>query len=166
MPYNSFAIANYFIELATSHGKALTPMKLQKLVYFAHGWHLAIKNSPLIDEQVEAWSYGPVIPSLYRKFREFGDQSVTEAVGPSRTRAKIQDDPEFNTSTKPLLDRVWEVYGNHSAIQLSNMTHVPGTPWRSVQDSYNGKPPKGTDIPSDVIKKYFRDLARSKATSQ
>jgi len=44
-------------------------MKLQKLVYYAHGWHLALNNEPLIDEQVECWQYGPVISSLFHEFK-------------------------------------------------------------------------------------------------
>jgi len=179
MPFNPIAIANYFIEQAQSLGDELTPMKLQKLVFFAHGWHLAIKNSPLIDEQVEAWSYGPVIRSLYREFRKYGDQAITEKGVFHKKRLKldgratlqivqpeINDDPESATAIKPLLDRIWEVYGKYSAIQLSNMTHQPGTPWHSVHEQYDGKPPRGTDIPSNVIRDYFRSLARSKAESR
>ena len=179
MPYNPIAIANYFIEQAESHGETLTAMKLQKLVFFAHGWYLAIKNAPLIDEQVEAWPYGPVIRSLYREFREYGDRNITEKVSVFKTLVKsdgrrsrtilrptIDDNPESATFTKQFLDRVWEVYSKFTAIQLSNMTHEVGTPWRLIHDSYDGKPPKGTDIPSDSIKKYFQDLARSKAQSQ
>jgi uncharacterized phage-associated protein len=77
MPYDPKAIANYLLEVAKNHNETLTPMKIQKLVYFANGWHLALKNEPLINEQVEAWPYGPVIPSLYRAFRRFGDQAIT-----------------------------------------------------------------------------------------
>ncbi len=179
MPYNPIAIANYLIEQAESHGETLTPMKLQKLVFFAHGWHLAIKDAPLIDEQVEAWSYGPVIRSLYREFREYGDRNITEKGSVFKTHVKpdgrrslkilrptIDDNPESAMFTKQILDRVREVYGKYTAIQLSNMTHELGTPWRLIQDLYEGKPPKGTDIPSDIIKNYFRGLARSKAQSQ
>ncbi|MGZ3389845.1 MAG: Panacea domain-containing protein, partial [Isosphaeraceae bacterium] len=76
MPYDARAIANYFLERARREGKALDQMKIQKLVYFANGWHIAIKGEPLIDEQVEAWRYGPVIQSLRDALREYGDQAI------------------------------------------------------------------------------------------
>jgi uncharacterized phage-associated protein len=61
MPYPAAAIANEFIKVAKRNGVLLTPMKLQKLVYFAHGWYLALLGKPLINEPVEAWKFGPVI---------------------------------------------------------------------------------------------------------
>ena len=73
MPYDAATVANRFIELAESDsGRRLTPMQLIKLTYIAHGFSLAIKNRPLLDESVEAWRYGPVIPSLYRKLKSYG----------------------------------------------------------------------------------------------
>ena len=177
MPYDAVAMANYFLDLAKERGQTLTPMKVQKLVYFAHGWHLAIKGTPLIDEQVEAWSYGPVIRSLYREFREYGDREITDKGFFFKPRTKpdggityrivrpdVADDPTAASFTKHLLDKIWQVYGSYTAIQLSNMTHEPGTPWRQVQDAYLGKLlPKGTDIPAESIRSYFRGLARSGA---
>jgi uncharacterized phage-associated protein len=73
MTHNPIAIANYFIELA----KFITPMKLQKLVYFAHGWCLALADKPLINEKIEAWQYGPVVSSLYREFKKYGNEGIT-----------------------------------------------------------------------------------------
>ncbi|HEY1718789.1 MAG TPA: type II toxin-antitoxin system antitoxin SocA domain-containing protein, partial [Verrucomicrobiae bacterium] len=60
-PFKSIAVANRFIELAQKSDSKLTLMKLLKIVYFAHGWHLALRDkSPLIDDTVEAWKFGPV----------------------------------------------------------------------------------------------------------
>ena len=67
-PYSALAIANFFLE----NHKSISPMKLQKLVYFAHGWNLAISNNPLIKEPIEAWDYGPVISTIYNEFKLFG----------------------------------------------------------------------------------------------
>src|SRR5277367_2017193 len=77
MPYDSKAVANYFLDRADQSGKKLDPMQLLKLVYFAHGWYLADSGAPLIDEMVEAWRYGPVIPSLYHEFKAFGKNPIT-----------------------------------------------------------------------------------------
>jgi uncharacterized phage-associated protein len=170
MPYDAKAIGNYFLDLAEREGRPLDPIKLQKLVYFANGWNLALRDRPLLDEQIEAWSYGPVIPSLYQEFRRFGDE-------PIRARAmlvefaddddetgrvvypKIDDSPE-GKSTKNLLDRIWQAYRGYTSIQLSNVTHEEGTPWERVWKEYEGQLPRSTDIPPAYIKEYFLDLSR------
>src|SRR5437870_3577302 len=77
MAYEARAIANYFLDLAKLANQELNPMKIQKLVYYAHGWNLALDGQPLIDEAVEAWTYGPVIPSLYHEFKKYGGGPIT-----------------------------------------------------------------------------------------
>ena len=174
MAHNSLSVANYFLDHAKQRGEGLTPMKLQKLVYYAHGWHLALKNEPLIDEQVEAWAYGPVIRSLYREFRRFGNKAITSkalrfrrvkdldgrVLTESFTPIVSKEDPD-GKFTVALLNKVWDVYGKYSAVQLSNKTHEDGTPWKQVFDLNGGELPKRTDIPSEIIKTYFFDLSQS-----
>lgn len=174
MPYDAKAVANYFLDLAEAKSESLTPMKLQKLVYFAHGWHLAITGKPLINEVVQAWSFGPVIRSLYIEFRDFGATGITERakeyvptpreagkpgffsfrqITPSINDASyVSEDTPF---TKSLLDKIWDVYGCYTAIQLSNMTHAPNTPWDKIKRQYAGPIPKNEVIPDHSIKEYF-----------
>ncbi len=74
--YSPKSIANYFIDLAKVSGDKLTPMKLQKLVYYAMGWFAGYTGKPLVDEAVEAWQYGPVFSSLYHEFKQFGSGPI------------------------------------------------------------------------------------------
>jgi uncharacterized phage-associated protein len=168
MPYSAKAVANHFLDLAEATGQTISPMKIQKLVYFAHGWHLAVLNAPLINEQVEAWKYGPVIRTLYHAFKGFGNQPIQgratsyKLIQKPKLRIRVTT-PKIPISdetegTRDLLTKVWDVYARYSAVQLSNLTHSPGTPWRQVVDSYGGEPPKGTDIPTESIRKYFVSL--------
>jgi uncharacterized phage-associated protein len=170
MTFSAKAVANFFLDLAEASGTTLSPMKLQKLVYFAHGWHLAILGTPLIDEQVEAWKFGPVIRTLYHEFKSCGNQAIqSRAVSykllPGNgckietTRPTIHKTDDTKPS-RDLLQKVWDIYSKYSAIQLSNLTHQDGTPWKQTMDMNSGQPPKGTDIPQDIIKRYFQDLAR------
>ncbi|MDQ6665177.1 MAG: DUF4065 domain-containing protein, partial [Acidobacteriota bacterium] len=76
MAYDALAVANYFLDCARKDGRELDPMGIQKLVFFAHGWHLALVGSPLIEQRVEAWEYGPVIPDIYHAFKEFGAGAI------------------------------------------------------------------------------------------
>lgn len=152
MRYDPLVIANYFIEKATENSSYLTPMKLIKLVYFAHAWNLTLCKEPLISEQVEAWKYGPVIPSIYRYFKRFGNEAITElAPTNSAQTCKLREDE----ITPKILDKVWDVYGNYTAIQLSNMTHEPGSPWRTIYDDLGGEIPSNYPINDDLICAYF-----------
>ena len=159
--YRSIAVANWFIESVPS----LSPLKLQKLIYFAHGWHLAIWNQPLIDEFVEAWDYGPVVPNVYHEFKQFGNQPIT-SLGKILQRG---DDRKFrlfsprvpaeeDTEGSDLLRKIVQVYDKYTALQLSAETHRPGTPWAKIRAQYPNR--KSVDIPDEMIRDYFKQIAR------
>lgn len=168
MPYDPKAIANYLLDLKGAEGDSLTPMKLQKLVYFANGWYLALTDRPLITEPVQAWKYGPVIDSLYHAFRDFGNQPITRKASDvrahpntgeiSRFDPSLEDEPagEDRAIAMAIIDRIHEIYGKYDGLQLSDMTHREGTPWHRVRQMYpEGLPPR-VKIPDNIIKEYFR----------
>ena len=149
--YTPQAIANEFIVIAGKN--KLTPMKVQKLVYFAHGWHLAALNKPLIDETIEAWQFGPVISSLYHDLKYNGSGGINSLIDSGfGVNGRIDSD---DANTLSLLKNIWNVYGKYTGGQLSIMTHNKGTPW---QNTYRKDLPRGTDIPNDKIKAYFDKL--------
>lgn len=154
MTYSPKSIANYFLELAKSNGQALSPMKLQKLVYYAHGWYSGYTDQPLIDETVEAWQYGPVISSLYHEFKQFGSGSITsKAIDFDGIQFREVASPEDPTIRK-FLENVWENYGKYTAITLSEFTHAANGPWDHTWKESNGT--RGTDIPFKLIASHFK----------
>ncbi len=170
MAYKSKAIANAFLDLARERGQSVTPMKVQKLVYFAHGWHLATANAPLVAEPVEAWRWGPVFRQLYAALAEFGNQPITHSLReviidsgtPSGYRLRdyavdISDDAGMFAND--VVRRIWELYGHLSGTQLSKMTHEPGTPWDTVAREHEFQMPDRTIISDGLIRTYFRGLA-------
>lgn len=155
--YPPIAVANYFIQKSLDTGIEVTPMKLLKLVYISHGWSLGLLNEPLINEAVEAWTYGPVIPSLYRQLKEYGRGRVTKLLsffqwGNLLKGFASPTIPEADTRTRDLLENVWNAYGDKSGLYLSAITHKPATPWSVT-------PPNGI-IAQDIIKEHYRSLAR------
>lgn len=159
------AVANHFLDIAKQNGKTLQPMKIQKLVYLAHGWHLGITGKPLIQDTVEAWRWGPVIKQLYHEFKEFGRTPITkkatelsfEEKRGGRVAIKIET-PSLEqcsddlATTKALLERIWEVYGEFTSAQLSNMTHKSGTPWDKAMEKRESR------ISNDLIRDHFQSL--------
>jgi uncharacterized phage-associated protein len=156
---NPLAVANYFIEKSFQTGNELTPMKLVKLVYIAHGWHLALTGRPLIDEAVQAWKYGPVINSLYHTFKAYGNDQILRMESEFKDLHRMT--PKVNESIKPFLDRIWEVYRRLNGVQLSSLTHQPNTPWYIVWHNRGGKENKAVIIPNDLIQFHYKEKANA-----
>ena len=149
MSFSPAAIANKFWRLAAAQGRQLTPMQVQKLVYFAHGWHLGLSSRPLSWEHPQAWLYGPVFPSLYQDVKQWGGGPIPQPI------------IEFSEVEDPfaiaLIERVWDVYGDKSAAQLSQMSHDPKGPWKQARDKSNGA--RGVPIHDADVQRYFANLS-------
>ena len=159
MSYPALAIANYFIDKGNVEDDPLDHLRLQKLVYIAHGWNLAVHGEPLIREAVEAWKYGPVIPSLYHQFKRWGNDLITEnGVELSGMRARVPNVEYGDERVRQVLDAVWDGYKRFSGVQLSNLTHESGTPWDATWREQRGK--GSARIPNDRIEKHFLTRAR------
>lgn len=134
--YDAKAVANYFLGLAWKEGKSLDPLGIQVLVYLANGWNLAINGRPLISQRIEAGPNGPVIRDLYEDFGRFGYAPITEFAGklgiaPGTPQGYGIYHPQVtDPQTMSLLNQVWDSCKSLTSIQLSNMTHDPGSPWR------------------------------------
>jgi uncharacterized phage-associated protein len=75
-PYAALTIAKWFIAWAEAEGEELSNLKLQKLLYYAQGHHLAERHQPLFTEQIQAWSHGPVVPQVYHEYKSCGSSSI------------------------------------------------------------------------------------------
>lgn len=147
--YDARTVANELLRLARESGRPLTNMQLQKLVYIAHGYSLAILHRPLIKQGVEAWQYGPVIRDLYDALRAYGAGVVREPI------EKLSKESVSETD-RVLLAKVLNAYGRFSGPQLSTMTHREGTPWREVYDPHAFF--NNDQIPDELIQKHYTKL--------
>ena len=152
MAYSPITIATYFLQKEEENSKTITPMKLIKLVYIAHGWYLAITDGkPLIEEKAEAWKYGPVISTLYDRFRIYGRGVITEIPKVDTTNISDKD--------IVILDDVWNNYGDKSGVQLSGKTHEPNTPWSKVWEKAKETTKKeDLIIPNSLIMQHYKNL--------
>ena len=164
VPYDTRRVANFFLDK-----EPLTQMKLHKLLFYAHGWHLGFKGRPLIDETFEAWTYGPVVPSIRAEFRSFGSRPIdVPAYMLSPLDGRFEPVPPVDGAdgfSGELLERVWKVYKGFSASQLSALTHKPDSPWTQARAGYTGVvrfPP----IPNSLIQKHFKQRIRKNRASE
>ena len=115
-------IADFFLSK-----EYISPKKLQKLVYYSYAWSIALLNdSPeniqfkLFESDVEAWVHGPVVPELYRKYKDFGWQEIPQV--------KDFDESIFASEILDILQQVWDVYGGFTGNQLEAISHKE-MPW-------------------------------------
>ena len=124
-----------------------TPMHILKLAYLSHGWMLGLHDRALIVEPVEAWQYGPVIANLYHRYKAFGGDPITLEF--------IDRTDEFTKNQQAVIEGVVNVYFDASALELSNITHNPDTPWDIVRRNYG----PGAIIPNELIREHYKRLA-------
>ncbi|NJL22264.1 MAG: SocA family protein [Leptolyngbyaceae cyanobacterium SM1_3_5] len=149
---NCFDVANYFIWLANSTGSFVSNLKLQKLVYYAQAWHLALYGEPLFQEDFEAWVHGPVIPNLYHEYKGFGWKPIQKDV----EKKYIKD--TFDESTLAFLEEVAEAYFSYDAYALERMTHVE-SPWISARNGVSIDTLSCEVISKESMKEYYSSRA-------
>jgi len=135
-------------------------MQVQKLTYMAHGYSLALNNGQaLVEDQFEAWSFGPVIRKLYDSLKIYGSGSIERLIryGDDEPLAEKKPFPEAVAKVTPreqeIIEDVWLTYGRLTAYQLSVLTHEEGSPWKKFFSPGLNKP-----IPNDEIRNYFITL--------
>jgi uncharacterized phage-associated protein len=149
--HNPISVANYFIQKSLNDGTELTPMKLVKLVYIAHGWHLALNaGQPLLTDGIQAWKYGPVVPKVYHAFKKYENSRIPCLESVSGEVPMIAE-----PALTAFLDKIHDVYKKFNGLQLSTLTHQPNTPWDIVWNQQNGKSSKSVIIPNDIIRAHY-----------
>ncbi len=121
-------------------GELMSNMKLQKMLYYEQGFHLAVFGTPLFEEDIEAWMYGPVVPAVYEVYKDYGYNGID----PGKVEEVSLSDRE-----QALFDEVYKVYGAYSAIGLMNMTHRE-SPWANTPAGV------GSVISRDKMVEFFR----------
>ncbi len=133
-------VARYFLAKQDADaGEVITNMKLQKLLYYAQGFHLAMRDKPLFNERVKAWEHGPVVPQVWHEYKEYEAQPLPE---PSH------DEVDLDEQTRAFLDEVYAVYGQFSAWRLRELSHQE-PPWI---EAFNGS---GV-IHNDTMRSFFQ----------
>lgn len=141
MAYSAIAVANAFIEKAKERGITdLSPMKLQKLVFFAQSWSLRLLERPLVEDFFAKWKYGPVLPQLYHAVKDYGNSHIsslistlefTEGGGFLRITPEV---PADEVMYHCIIDNVMSIYAPMTAAYLSKLTHLSGSAWSKASD--------------------------------
>ena len=146
-------IAEWLIYTAYHDGNPLTQLKLHKVMFFAQGFHLALKDMPLFQRDFQAWKFGPVLKTIYDKYKHNGMDELIP----------LSDAPPPNISdsdTEAILLKVYELFGRMGSTKLVNLTHDPNGPWK--RHYHSDYIINDEIIPKDEIKEYFKKLMKQK----
>ncbi len=160
MPYRTYTsdqIADFILTLSSpDEGDLISNLKLQKLCYYALAIATAARPEgapPLFAEHPQAWLHGPVIPSVYRRFKKYSDGAIPIE------EIKI-DDAVYDERDTLLLQRVYEHYGQFSAWKLRQMTHQE-SPWKDYYEEG-----QNNIIPSNAMRSFFADKLKDDFVEQ
>ena len=127
-------VCNNILKRGFSEKEEISPMKLQKLMYFVACTYQKKAKTALFSEPFEVWQYGPVLRSVYDEFKAYGKKPITSYSKDAKGISYIVDE-----STSPLLkssiDSIWSKFKDWDAIALSNITHQDGSGWSSAYDN-------------------------------
>lgn len=155
-------VARKFLEEANGNDCLLTPLKLMKLVYISQGFHLALYDESLVDDQVHAFPNGPVFPDLFFALDKFEDNVVTEVPVTDQEVFLIKNNSlekleNLDGSALKIIEFVSKRYRKKTGEELSKMTHEEGSPWDMTCRKYGGYD-TGPVITKDEIKNYYTNF--------
>ncbi|KAA6333472.1 hypothetical protein EZS27_018119 [termite gut metagenome] len=132
-------------------GDSITPLKLQKLLYYCQAWHYTIFNTPLFKDSIEAWTHGPVVPSQFKRFAHLRMCDNILANPIQIEKVNLEKD------TEELLIEVMNIYGQHTAYYLEKLTHTE-RPWKETRGDLDYAVASNKVITPDLMKEYYSSV--------
>lgn len=143
-------VGNSLLSRAFKENVDVTPMKLQKLIYFVYRDYLKETNQSLFDESFQTWKYGPVLPSVYATFnKKYGSNAIRTYATECDGKILCVDEGKSPTFKK-IIDHVWDSCKDYNGIYLSAITHRSESAWRNAAER-NSNELFDEDIKEDVV---------------
>lgn len=128
----------------------VTPLMLQKLLYFIQGVYSALYGKPIFVEDCRAWIHGPVYPEVYELFRDFKYNPIDDA----RFALLERNEDALTDDEKKVIDLVVNTFGMYAGKVLEKITHNED-PWMEARKGYEDSIPSSELLPKDRIMKYY-----------
>ncbi len=163
MTYSAIAVSNSILRRSFRDGVPITLMKLQRITYFVASEYEKKTRRPLLDEQFQQWSYGPVLRSLHDKFSVFKGNPVN-VYGKDAKGVGYCVDERADFALSEVLESIWEKSKHLPPVTLSRITHLPESAWRKAflraESVLDGK-----EIASDTSYEPILGLIREKMSA-
>lgn len=139
---------------ANAQGELPSQLAIMKLLFFVEGWSYALLGRSILQEPIEAWKLGPVVPTQRQRLKQFGAAAIP--------RSFVQGDPanDLDADELAVIDNVWHRYAIENPGTLVGLTHLRGSPWHIVRKDagIEWDAPSTILIPPDLIRNYFCGL--------
>ncbi len=145
--YTVDQVADTLLHLARHRNIDISNLKLQKLLYYAQAWQLVFTGEPLFNDAFEAWVHGPVVPRVFRRFKEFRWNTIDSPVTPVDERSLVDH-----------LNSVLDTYGKFGATQLERLTHQE-EPWVIARNGLAPDAACSAVITNETMKVFYTKLA-------
>lgn len=149
---NALEVAKCLIHLAAAEDEPeyLTHTRIQKLLYYAQGWSLALRDRALFKGRIEAWAHGPVVKDVYKHFASHSDQPILPS--------SVEQPKKLTADDRKFIASVWAAYKVHSATSLRNMTHIEA-PWKDARQGVAPADRCENEITVEALKRFFGGVA-------
>lgn len=157
-------VANIITTYFDNGGELITNKRLQKLLYYVEAWNLVYDKS-LIDEDFEAWVHGPVIPSVYQQFKQFGYAPIVNKYSKGESSStkleKLLKNPALKSKSKDILFSVLDDYAQYNSFQLEWLSHSE-KPWLEAREGVGMLDHCSNIISKETMKEYYSSLLNDK----
>lgn len=157
-------LAEYLVKYFTFYDDPLTQLRLQKLLYFIQGWHLAYFNQELFEDEAEAWVKGPAYFEIYQKYKSYGYEFIIAENKDEITKGEIDSyliKLGLNSEQNELIEAVLKQYGAFATSRLVYITHLH-KPWNDARKGLAELESGNRKIKNEDIKSYFKSLLEKK----
>lgn len=129
----------------------ITNLKLQKLLFYIDGCFGAVHKKSLFAERFQAWKHGPVVKSVYDKYKKFKDQPIIVS-----TDDDISESSSFSKEELDTLNEAYSLFGHLSPWTLRNISHEE-QPWIDAFNKGEGSFIDKQETINWFSKKYLKD---------
>jgi putative zinc finger/helix-turn-helix YgiT family protein len=138
--------SNYIIKNSVE----ITPLALQKLLYFTQAFHKVFTGNFIFDEDCEAWVHGPVYREIYFKYKDHGYNPIEDSMRQFECFDLTQNE-------RDIIDAVINYFGCYSGKVLENMTHFEA-PWKETRNGLSEEVVSNRIIGKEIIERYFKQV--------
>jgi uncharacterized phage-associated protein len=157
--YKVLDVCRHIINYCDDKEYNVSNLKLQKILYFIQAYFLTQTEDkmPCFEEKIEAWDFGPVVPTAYHEYKQYGSADIPRisffydfAIDEKFHIKRVEYvDDEISAEDKQLIDKMIDKLADYSTTTLVSITHNQA-PWR---DAYSQG--KNTVITTDAIRRYY-----------
>lgn len=157
-------IANLWILLCNENETTISPLKLQKLLYYTQAWHwVYFDNEDIFTDLPQAWVNGPVYPNIYERFKTIGiyDQLTKSNTNIGVSLTDCVTNINLDTDQQQFFNALYKHYGLMSNDKLVFLTHSEA-PWCNARAGLSPFEPSQNIIQKEQIESYYSNRLKRK----